>query len=84
MEEKIQEIIERALECKVLIEDENREFVSIENFKQLPMNGDIIESNHCKKYEVVRREFDISDHYSWEHNDYYCKIVVKCITKEED
>lgn len=83
MEEKIKELLESALEVKVQIVDEEFKFVTIEFYKHLPVPGDII--NHdFKKYEVIRREFEETGSYSY-GRDYYCTIVVKCLTsKEED
>ena len=83
MEEKIREIVEAALDCKTIIRDEDYNCITYENFKQLPMKGDIIEHN-SKKYEVIRREFDV-DFNSYDYRDKYdCRIIVKCITKDDE
>ena len=86
MEEKLLELINQVLRQKTKIIDEEYNVVTYEYFKQLPAIGDII-INDCKRYVVVRREFEIDRHsysYSSFSGDNDCQIIVKKLTSNKD
>ena len=84
MEEQIRNIVQQSLLVRAEMLSEDYDYITIHQFRCLPMVGDIIRYNY-NKYEVIRREFELDNCYRYgDIVEATCRIIVKVLREEEE